>query len=219
MIYLALGIIFIVGYLIGSLNTSIIVGKFYGIDVREHGSGNAGATNALRTLGKKAALITLIGDFLKGIVACLIGYLLQKWLLPGSDIKKLGLMVAGVGCIFGHNWPIYFKFKGGKGVLTSFAVMIMMGPLPTLIVFGVFLIVAILTRYVSLASVIAAIALPIVGYIWGDYLGIQDRNSFVIFTIIIAVVIVIRHRENIKRLLNGTESKLGSSKKDKSEND
>ncbi|MDP4182682.1 MAG: glycerol-3-phosphate acyltransferase, partial [Bacillota bacterium] len=98
----------VIGYLLGSLNSSLIIGKIYGVDVRKHGSGNAGATNTLRTLGKKAALFVTLGDVFKGIIACLLGYFLL-----GND----GLMSAGIGAIIGHNWPLYFKFKGGKGVL------------------------------------------------------------------------------------------------------
>lgn len=217
MVYILLLLAIVLGYLLGSLNSSLIVGKFYGVDVRKHGSGNAGATNTFRTLGKKAALYTFIGDFLKGIISCLAGFYLIKLVLPSFDNPTLGLMFAGLGCILGHNWPVYFGFRGGKGVLTSFAVMIMMGPLPTLVVFVIFIIIAFITRYVSLASITAAALLPVVGGVFGKSLKISDVKSFVIFTVIIAVLVIYRHSSNVKRLLNGTESKFSLSKRGKGE--
>jgi glycerol-3-phosphate acyltransferase PlsY len=125
-------------------------------------------------------------------------------------------MFAGLGCILGHNWPVYFNFKGGKGVLTSFAVMIMMGPIPTLIVFVFFLVMVIITRYISLSSLLAAAILPFIGGIFGKALGITNIKGFIIFTTIIAALIIYRHHSNIKRLLNGTETrfKLSKSRKD-----
>ncbi len=190
----------IIGYLLGSANSSLIVGKFYGVDIRKHGSGNAGTTNALRVLGKKAAAFVLAGDLLKGVLSYLVGYF-----ITGS---ATGGMIAGVAAIFGHVWPVFFGFKGGKGVLTSLAVLLMMDWSVALALLGVFIIIVAITRYVSLGSVIAAILFPIVSTVVGRDGGRIAASA------IICVLIVVMHRTNIKRLLNGTESKLGAKKKE-----
>jgi acyl-phosphate glycerol 3-phosphate acyltransferase len=190
----------IIGYLFGSANSSLIVGKFHGIDIRKHGSGNAGTTNTLRTLGKKATLYVIIGDLLKGVLAYLAGYY-----LTGS---VLGGMISGTAAIIGHVWPVYFGFKGGKGVLTTLAVVLMIHWQLALSLLGVFIIIVAITRYVSLGSVIAAILLPITSAVMG-----QDTEH-IIFCAIIAILIVFMHRKNIDRLLKGTESKLSFKKKE-----
>jgi glycerol-3-phosphate acyltransferase PlsY len=187
----------VTGYLLGSANSALIVGKFYGIDVRKHGSGNAGLTNTLRTLGKKAALLVLIGDFAKGIVACLVGYML--W-------GKLGVMAAGTGAILGHNWPLYFRFKGGKGVLTSIAVVIMMDWKIALIVIGIFTVLVAATRFVSLGSIAGAALFPVIALL------LNRSSAFILFALFIALLIIFRHRTNIVRILAGNEAKLGSKK-------
>lgn len=189
----------IVGYLLGSINSSLVVGKFYGVDVRQHGSGNAGATNTLRTLGKKAAIIATLGDMIKGFIACIIGLLLAK---------QMGIMTAGILAIIGHNWPIYFKFKGGKGVLTSLAVVVMMDPKIALILLGIFIIIVAITRYVSLGSIVATVLFPILAATL-----FKKPLEFIIYSSILALMIVFRHRTNIGRILKGTESKLGAKKK------
>ncbi|NJD04483.1 MAG: glycerol-3-phosphate 1-O-acyltransferase PlsY [Ruminiclostridium sp.] len=188
----------IAGYLLGSLNSSMIVGKFYGTDIRKHGSGNAGTTNALRILGKKAALLVLAGDFLKGILAYLIGFY-----LTGS---ATGGMIAGTASVLGHIWPVFFGFRGGKGVLTSLAVLLMADWSVALAMRGLFIIVVAITRYISLGSIIAAVLFPLTSL----YLG-RDIE-YIIVSAIIGILIVIMHRTNIKRLLAGTESKLGAKK-------
>lgn len=189
----------IVGYLLGSLNTSLIIGRFYKVDVRQHGSGNAGMTNTLRTLGKKAALLVIFGDMLKGILAYLAGY----FIFGG----KLGGMLAGTACIIGHIWPAFFGFKGGKGVLTALAVLIMFDWQIALGLFVVFTIILLLTRYVSLGSVTAAFLFPISAAAFG-----RDTQTL-IFSGIIAVLVILKHHENIGRLLSGTESKFSLSRK------
>src|SRR5215467_14573836 len=113
------------GYLLGGLNTAVIVGKIYGKDIRNHGSRNAGLTNTLRVLGKPAAVFVLVGDILKGIVACFIGLRLDVYANSGQAIDCVSLLAAGAGAVMGHNWPIYFGFKGGKGTLTAAAVLFM----------------------------------------------------------------------------------------------
>ena len=195
----------VVGYLLGSLNTSLIVGKFYGIDVRRHGSGNAGATNTLRTLGKKAAIFVSLGDILKGVVACLIGL----WLIGNvEDVGKLGVMLGGVCAIIGHNWPVFFGFKGGKGVFTTLAVTLMMDWKIGLMLLGVFILVVLITRYISLGSILGAALFPVVGAIP----VFKHSSTFIVFAAILGLLVVIRHHANIKRLINGTENKFGRKK-------
>lgn len=189
----------VVGYLLGSLNSALIVGKFYGVDVRQHGSGNAGMTNTMRTLGKKAALFVLIGDVIKGLISYLIGYFICG--------GQLGGMVAGTAAVIGHIWPVYFGFKGGKGVLTTLAVLFMFDWRAALALLGVFIIILALTRYVSLGSIIGAFLFPFAELLLG-------RNTeTIIFSVIIAVLIIVMHRANIKRLLSGTESKFSFGRK------
>lgn len=192
--YIQTALAAIAGYLLGSLNTSLIVGKFYSVDVRKHGSGNAGMTNTLRTLGKKAALLVILGDVLKGILAYIAGYYIYG--------GQLGGLVGGTACIFGHIWPVFFGFKGGKGVLTAFAVLLMFDWPIALGLLLVFIIILLLTRYVSLGSVTAALLFPITAALLG-----RDAQTLV-FSGIIAVLIIIKHNTNIKRLLDGTESRF-----------
>lgn len=195
----------VLGYLLGSINTSLIVGKFYGIDVRKHGSGNAGATNTLRTLGKKAAILVTIGDLLKGIISCLLG----TWLIGNVDnVGNLGLMIGGIAAIIGHNWPLYFGFKGGKGVLTTLAVVMMMDWRIGLILLGVFIIIVAFTRYVSLGSIVGSALFPIIALI-----PVFGRSKvFVVFAAFLGLLIIMRHSSNIERIFKGTESKLGAKK-------
>lgn len=193
----------LIGYLLGSLNTSLIVGKFYGVDVRHYGSGNAGMTNTMRTLGKKAALFVLLGDAVKGILAFLAGY----YICGGNPQGYLGGMLAGTAAILGHLWPVFFGFKGGKGVLTTFAVVLMIDWPIALGLLGVFIVILMLTRYVSLGSVIAVFLFPIASLVFGRSI------ETVVFAVIIAVLIIIRHQANIQRLLSRTESKFSFRKK------
>jgi acyl-phosphate glycerol 3-phosphate acyltransferase len=202
-------LVLVIGYLLGSINTSIIVGRLYGIDIRKHGSGNAGTTNTLRTLGKTAALLVLIGDILKGVLSFIIGNLIINT-IPSSiawNIAGIGGMVGGIAAIAGHNWPVYFGFKGGKGVLTSFSVVMMMDWKLGLILLGIFVIIVAITKYVSLGSIIACVAFPIGAAIKGNSV------VFIVFAAILSVLAISRHKANIKRLLSGTESKLGAKKK------
>ena len=192
--YIQTAVSIIVGYLLGSLNTSLVIGKFYKVDVRQHGSGNAGMTNTLRTLGKKAALLVIFGDLLKGILAYLAGYFIYG--------GELGGMLGGTACIIGHIWPAFFGFKGGKGVLTTLAVLLMFDWQIALGLMAVFIVILLLTRYVSLGSIVAAFVFPIAAAGFG-----RDIQTM-IFSGIIAVLVILRHHENIGRLLRGTESKF-----------
>lgn len=191
-----------VGYLLGSVNTSIIVGKLlFRVDIREHGSGNAGATNTLRTLGKGAAAAVVAGDFIKGILACLIGRYVFGEINPGEGVYA-GEYLAGFFAVVGHNWPVYFGFKGGKGVMTSFAVAMMFSPLAALICLAGFIIIVAITRYVSLGSMVGAAIFPLAVLLLGEPV------MMVITGIALVALIIWRHKANIERLVAGSEKKL-----------
>jgi acyl phosphate:glycerol-3-phosphate acyltransferase len=194
----------VIGYLLGSLNTAVIVGKVYGKDIREYGSRSAGLTNTLRVLGKTAAVFVLAGDILKGIVACLIGLHLGVYVHSGQAVDCVTLLAAGAGAVLGHNWPVYFGFKGGKGALTAAAVMFMFNWLMALISLGVFVIVIAVSRYVSLGTITAAVFFVAISFIpsFGNTL------YFNVFAGLMALVIIFKHKANIERLLSGTENKL-----------
>ena len=198
-------IVAIIAYLIGSINFSVILSKkMAGFDVREKGSGNAGTTNMLRTVGKKAAAITLICDILKGVVAILIAILIGK--IVEESNSALLVQIAGVAVILGHTFPIFFKFKGGKGVATSLGVLIMSNWQIGLICLVFALVLMALTQMVSVGSIAAAILYPVLTlFIPQNYIV---PGNYLIYSIILAVLIVFNHRENVKRLLNGTENKI-----------
>jgi glycerol-3-phosphate acyltransferase PlsY len=194
----------VVGYLLGSLNTSVIVGMVYGKDIRNYGSNSAGLTNTLRVLGKTAALFVLAGDILKGILACLVGLWLGVYVHSGQAVDCVTLLAAGAGAVLGHNWPLYFGFKGGKGALTAAAVMFMFNWLMALISLVVFVTVIAVSRYVSLGTITAAVFFVAISFIpsFGNTL------YFNVFAGLMALVIIFKHKANIERLLSGTENKL-----------
>jgi glycerol-3-phosphate acyltransferase PlsY len=196
------------GYLIGSLNTSVIVGKIYGKDIRSHGSKNAGLTNALRVLGKPAAVLVLAGDISKGIVACLIGLGLGVYVYSGEAKDCVSLLAAGAGAVIGHNWPVYFGFKGGKGALTGVAVLFMFDWVVALICLGFFAIVVASTRYVSLGTICAAMLFVAISFVpvFGHTIYFQ------IFALVMAFIVISKHNQNVRRLLSGTENKLSFSR-------
>ena len=198
-------IIAIVAYLIGSINFSVILSKkMAGFDVREKGSGNAGTTNMLRSVGKKAAAITLVCDILKGVIAILIAMLMSKIFKDSNG--ALLVQIAGVAVILGHTFPIFFKFKGGKGVATSLGVLIMSNWQIGLICLVFALILIILTQMVSVGSIAAAILYPVLTlFIPQNYI---IPGNYIIYSVILAVIIVFNHRENVKRLLSGTENRI-----------
>ena len=202
---IACAVMAIIAYLIGSINFSVILSKkMAGFDVREKGSGNAGTTNMLRTVGKKAAIITLICDVLKGVVAILVAIILGK-IISGSNGALL-VQIAGVAVILGHTFPIFFKFKGGKGVATSLGVLIMSNWQIGLICLVFALILIALTQMVSVGSIAAAILYPVLTlFIPQNYIV---PGNYLIYSIVLAVLIVFNHRENVKRLLNETENKI-----------
>lgn len=206
-------IIAVIGYLLGSISFSIILGKLHGIDIRTKGSGNAGTTNTLRNLGKKAGAIVFVGDVLKGIVACVIGRYLMGWNIVENPESvgfwifdgEFGLMLGGLSCVIGHNWPIFFGFKGGKGVATSLAVLIMMDYRIALICLGLFIIIVLISRYVSLGSCLVAAAYPFISLF--PYFG-HNNWMFLAFSCILATLVIVRHSKNIGRILAGKENKL-----------
>ena len=196
----------LIGYICGLFQTSYLYGKAHGIDIRNYGSGNAGTTNALRTLGAKAGAITLLGDCFKCVVAVVIVHLIFGKSHP-EMIRLLG-MYAAAGTILGHNFPLYFGFKGGKGIATSFGCLLVVFPLQTLCAFGVFLVLVAITRYVSAGSLGAAVTLPF-------FIMFTTPCDPVIWGSVIAICLLAiwRHYPNIKRLMNHTESKLSFGKK------
>jgi len=190
----------VIGYLLGSISTGVVLSKMLAkTDIRTQGSGNAGTTNMLRVLGRKAALLTFIGDMLKGIIAVFIG----KWLIGG----ELGGLLGVVGAVLGHYYPLYFGFKGGKGIATSFGSLLFVFPVQALLAFTVFLILVGVTHYVSVGSVAAAAVLPLLVLITHF-----DQPVLWIITACTGASVIWRHRANIKRLMNHTESKLDFSK-------
>lgn len=202
----------ILAYLLGSLSFAVIISKvFYKKDIRTFGSGNAGMTNILRTFGKKAAIATLIGDVGKGIVAVLLAKYIFSNILMSDAVY--GAYIATIFAVLGHLFPVFFKFKGGKGISVAFGCIIVSEPIVGIIIALVFIIVVFTTKIVSLSSVLAAIAYPISTVIYG-YFFVPDRNMLlgVILNTILALLVIFMHRENVKRLLNGTEYKFGQKK-------
>lgn len=195
----------LVAYLIGSISFAIIFSKkFAGFDVREKGSNNAGTTNVLRTVGKKAAALTLICDILKGVVAVLIAMLAANiWEETDAELLKY---LAGLMAIIGHTFPVYYGFKGGKGVATSLGVLLVVNPQIGIICLVFALIIMIATRMVSLGSVLAATLFPILTVFMVDSFGAK------VISILIALLVIFNHRSNIKRLKNGTENKISFKK-------
>ena len=208
-------LIAIIAYLIGSINFSVILSKkMAGFDVRQKGSGNAGTTNMLRSVGKKAAAITLICDILKGVVsigiAILVGYLFN------AQNKSILVQIAAIAVVIGHTFPIFFGFKGGKGVATSLGVILMSNWQIGLICLVFALVLMVLTKMVSLGSCAAAVLFPVLTlFINTNYTVLSEGKSgkvYLIYSILLAVIVLFNHRSNIKRILNGTENKVGSKK-------
>ena len=187
-------------YLLGSIDTGILVSKFlYHDDVRKYGSGAAGMTNMLRTFGKKAAALTAFGDVLKGVLACLLGL----WLLGNT-----GASLAGIAVVLGHMYPVFYKFKGGKGVATSLGTSLVLNPLLGLILLAVSAVGIAITHVVSIFSIVSLVAFGLIN----PFLCKGDIAE-IIYSIVLALLVVWAHRTNIKRLLSGTENKLDFSRK------
>jgi acyl phosphate:glycerol-3-phosphate acyltransferase len=199
----------IISYLIGSMPTALWVGKaFYGIDIREHGSGNSGATNTFRVLGKKAGTIVLLIDVLKGLTAAsLVRYL---YFVDIGSVKYVNLqLLFGLISVIGHIFPIYANFKGGKGIATLLGMVIGIHYLSALVCFMLFIVILFSTRYVSLSSILAAVAFPLIAII----IYKNEEPFFVAFGIAAAVMVVLTHQKNIVRLVAGSENKAKLLKK------
>ena len=193
-----------IAYLIGSIPTALLISRhFFGIDIRDYGSGNMGATNTFRVLGSKYGTIVMIFDILKGMLAVALFNFLPHYLHDEWD--RTNLMVGlGLGAVLGHIFPIFADFKGGKGVATLFGMILAVQPVIAASCVGVFLLVLFLTRYVSLSSILAGIALPIcVLWIWND-----DVVIYRIFAVLVACLVILTHQKNIVKLLRGSESRV-----------
>ena len=203
--------VILLAYITGSIPTAVWIGKkFYGIDVREYGSGNAGATNAIRVLGYKAGVSVFIIDALKGFVAvelaCICYYL---GLITNENYYATFKVVVSMVVVIGHVFPVFAGFRGGKGIATSLGVVLALFPLPAVVCFGVFIIILLITGYVSLGSVTVAIIFPFISI----FIFNTTEYAYVLYSCVIAVFIVFMHRKNIKRLLKGQESKFSFKKK------
>lgn len=190
----ALIIVITAAYLIGSIPTGLLLGKLYGIDVRNEGSGNIGATNLYRTVGRKVGIITLVGDCLKSMLPVLA--------IKFSSLPPEFAAWAGLAAFCGHVFSVFLRFKGGKGVATALGVFLALAPIAVVIVLVLFAVVMFFWRYVSLGSIAAAVVMPLAVYL----LGGSRTVTFV--TLAIAVIVIIRHHENIKRLISGTENRF-----------
>lgn len=200
-------IVTIIAYLLGSISFSVIISKkIAGFDVREKGSGNAGTTNVLRTVGKKASIITLICDVLKGVVAILVAYI-AGLILKDSVDRALLIQLAGLAVIIGHTFPIFFGFKGGKGIATALGVLLITNWNIGLICLVFALVLMIITKMVSLGSLAAAVLFPIL-IIFMPHTSYLVDGNYIIYGILIAALVIFNHRANVKRLLTGTENKI-----------
>ena len=204
--------VFTAGYLFGSLPWAFILGKINGIDIREHGSGNVGATNVRRTLGKKWAILCFFLDFMKGFLPILILNILTS----GKLIKEapFGVVIIAAASVAGHMWPIFLKFKGGKGISTIAGILLAVAPLSLLVGGITWAVVFYSTRYVSLASIAGAVILPVSAFLFSHFsIGNKIPMPSLIMLTALALLAILRHKSNIQRLLNGTENRF--IKKDK----
>lgn len=197
----------VLSYLIGSFPAGYIAGRIGGIDIRTVGSGNVGATNVLRALGKRFGYPVFLIDFAKGVVAVILAQLIAKHSGSGEKMIELAGMLAGICAVLGHSFPLWLKFRGGKGVATSIGVLCALMPLAAAIMCVVWVVTFEIGRYVSLASVVAAVALPI-SVATMFFLKRLNTPVLLYFAICLAAVVVIRHRSNLSRLAKGTEPRF-----------
>ena len=203
-------------YLLGSIPTGFLVAKAKGIDIRSVGSGNIGATNAMRVLGKPAGIFVLLVDAAKGFIACVLGVFIAAYFASGyydmktnANVAPQIALIAGIFAVLGHNYTCWLKFKGGKGIATTAGVYLALAPIALGIALAVFILAILLTRYVSVGSIAAAIALPTAVWI------LQPHNLFLgIVTTALGALAIYKHKSNIQRLMAGTESRLGKKPED-----
>ena len=205
--YFVIALCTVIAYLLGSINTSIILSSLQGKDIRKEGSGNAGATNTLRVMGKKAAIFVVIFDGLKGVLAVLAAHLVCHLLSVEQFYADTSVYFSALGVMLGHIYPLYFGFKGGKGVMTTIAVILMLDWRIGLILLVGCVAIMLITKYVSLGSCIGAALFPV-------FVAIFHRGDivFLVVAILIGALAIFKHRSNIKRLVSGTESKLNFKK-------
>jgi len=197
-------VLIIVSYIIGSIPTALIVSRrFFGIDIRDYGSGNMGATNTFRVLGSRYGTMVMIIDILKGMAAVMLYNLLPFYL--NHELERTNLMLGlGLAAVAGHIFPIFAGFRGGKGVATLLGMVLAIQPVIAVSCIGIFVLVLFLTRYVSLSSILAAIALPIcVLWIWNEH-----EIFYRVFALIVAILVIVTHQKNIGRILRGVESRI-----------
>ncbi len=208
-VILTMTVLFAVGYGFGSISTGFLVGKIYGVDIRNSGSGNVGATNALRTLGAKAGALTFLGDILKVLIPILI---VRFVLYNGMEETYVYVLITGLGAVMGHNFPFYLHFKGGRGIAVSAGVIIVATDWwVVLIGLAIFVIVVTITRYVSAGSLIVVWYLPL--YTIYAYRSNEYFVLMLVISLLFTLIAYIKHLPNIKRLLSGTENKLAFKKK------
>ncbi|MGO5052116.1 glycerol-3-phosphate 1-O-acyltransferase PlsY [Lachnospiraceae bacterium LCP25S3_G4] len=206
-----------IGYLLGMIQTGYIYGKINHIDIRQYGSGNAGTTNALRTLGWKAGVITFVGDCFK----CILAVIVVRMIFKSSHIVSLDLLClyAGFGAVLGHNFPFYLKFKGGKGIAATAGILLAVKPWMAIIPIIVFIIIVICTKYVSVGSIALVILFFIEMVLCGQFGRLQGTQAelyeIYVISAILMILAIYKHKANIRRLLNGTENKLNLKKNDK----
>lgn len=199
-------LLIIVAYLIGSIPTALIISKkFFGVDIRDYGSGNMGATNTFRVLGTRYGTVVMILDILKGAVAVGLYNFLPYYFGSDSELQRTNFMIGlGLSAVLGHIFPIWANFKGGKGVATLFGMILAIQPIVAFSCVGVFLLVLYLTRYVSLSSILASVFLPIcVLWIWNEH-----EVLYRVFALIVALLVIFTHQKNIGRILRGVESRV-----------
>ncbi len=215
--------IIVLSYLVGSIPTSIIVSKLAkGIDIREHGSGNAGGTNVMRVLGWKHGVFVILLDALKGVLAVVVIARLHYGSIPFQnatpfDDFTLVQIIAGISAVVGHIWTVFAGFKGGKGIATALGMLLMIATIDMLVAIGVFIIVVSISKYVSLGSILGAIAVPVTLIVRENIfnVNIPSYNTLLPFVIALVMLVIFTHRKNVVRLINGNENKVSFSKKKK----
>ncbi len=202
-------LITLIGYLLGSVPTAVWVGKLrYQLDVREHGSKNAGATNTFRVLGKRAGILVLTVDVLKGALAVLTPFFIFNLAWNNDFLIQLKI-IGGISAVIGHIFPLFAGFRGGKGVATSLGIILGIHPLAALTCVGIFLVVFIISNFVSLGAIVAAISFPLSV----EFLFLNDNNTLCIFSWLLSAAVIIAHHKNIQRLIRGNENKMNLFKK------